>query len=235
MALKAIITTHGVPKGAAPSEDACGAELWNDAIIAVVADGVGQAEFAAEAAQRIVESTLQNFKARPRTWSLQKALDEFVRLSNRTLHHESLARFERPELVSTVAVVAIEGPRLVGLNVGDSRVYCLRGDQFRQLSQDQSKPSVKWGHVLTQAVGLQPDVSPHVFQCEVRSGDVILLCSDGVTKQLADAEISELLQHGATARVVVQTAAERATTVRRMDDTTAIVIRLQDASHPATT
>ena len=231
--MKAIITTHGVPRGPAPSEDACAAELWNDAIIAVVADGVGQAECAAEAAQRIVSSTLQNFKARPRTWSLQKALEEFARLSNRTLHQESLTRFERLELVSTAAIVAIEGPRLVGLNVGDSRVYHLRGEELRQLSLDHAETTPGLEHVLTQAMGLQPDVAPHVFQCAVEPGDVVLLCSDGITKQLPDDELLRRLQGGVTARTLVQGAVERAT-VETMDDTTAVVIRLQDLSHPGT-
>jgi serine/threonine protein kinase len=229
--LKAIITTFGVPRGPEPSEDAGGAELWNDAVIAVVADGVGRAELAAEAAQRIVGGTIQNFKARPRTWSLRKALEEFARLSNRTLYQESMIRFERPELVSTVVMAAIEGPRLVGLNVGDSRVYRLRNGALSQLSRDHTMDGPDMGHVLTQAMGLQPDLAPHFFEHDVEAGDVILLCSDGVTKPLPDESLAQLLQRGATARAIVQTAVERAT-VEMADDVTAIVIRIQDTFHP---
>ena len=135
--VKAEITSYSVPRQAGqPNQDACGAECWNDAVIAVVADGVGSAELAGEAAARVVSATMQNFRARPRTWSLPKALEEFTRLSNRTLHQESLARTGRVEMVSTAAVVAVEGATLCGLNAGDSRVYRLRGDELRQLSRD---------------------------------------------------------------------------------------------------
>jgi len=230
--VKAAITSHTVARDtSARSEDACGAELWNDAIIAVVADGVGRAECAAEAAQRVVSGAIQNFKARPRTWSLHKALEEFVRLSNRTLNQESQARFERPELVTTAAMVAIEGSQLAGLNVGDSRVYRLRNGALSQLSFDHTVDGELMAHVLTQAIGLQPDITPHFFQGEVEPGDAVLLCSDGVTKQLPDETLAELLQRGATARVIVQAAVEHATP-ETADDTTAIVIRIQDTSHP---
>src|SRR5678815_1114981 len=93
--LQAEITSFSAPRESGqPNEDACGAESWHDAIIAVVADGVGRAEMAGEAARRIVAGTLENFHARPRSWSLPKALEEFARLSNRTLYQESMARLE---------------------------------------------------------------------------------------------------------------------------------------------
>ena len=230
--MKAVLTTHGVAREAASeNQDAAGAEIWNDAIIAVVADGVGSAEMGGEAARRVVASTLQNFKARPRTWSLQKALEEFTRLANRTLYQESMARLERPELVSTAAIVAIEGTHLAGLNVGDSRVYRLRAGALTLLSRDQTESGPGLEHVLTQAVGLQPDLAPHFFQCDVVQGDVILLCTDGVTNNLPDDALAAVLQGAAAARNVVQAALER-TTPETADDTTAVVLRVLDTSHP---
>jgi serine/threonine protein phosphatase PrpC len=229
--LKAIITTYSTPKGTAPNEDAGGAELWNDAIIAVIADGVGRAELADEAARRIVSSTIQNFKARPRTWSLHKALEEFARLSNRTLYHDSHSRFERPELVSTLAVVAIEGNRLVGLNVGDSRVYRFRNGTLSQLSTDHTVDNAEMGHVLTQAIGLQPEIAPCFFEHIIEAGDAVLLCTDGVTKQLPDDALAQLLHRSATARVIVQAAVDRSSP-ETADDATAVVLRIQDTSHP---
>src|SRR5688500_11181872 len=108
--VKAEITSFSsARKAGEPNQDACGAECWNDAVIAVVADGVGSAELAGEAATRVVSATMQNFRARPRTWSLPRALEEFTRLINRTLHQESIARMGREEMVTTAAMVAIEG------------------------------------------------------------------------------------------------------------------------------
>jgi serine/threonine protein kinase len=233
--VRAEITSFSAPRQAGqPNEDACGAELWHDAIIAVVADGVGRAELAGEAARRIVASTLENFHARPRSWSLPKALEEFARLSNRTLYQESMARLERAELVSTAAMIAVEGAQLCGLNAGDSRVYHWRGATLRQLSHDHVEEGADLRHVITQAVGLQPDLSPQLFQCSVEVGDVILLCTDGLTVNLPEEELIRSLGSGATARNLVQAALERATPETR-DDTTAIVIRIRDTSHPGRT
>ncbi len=106
--MKAFITTHNlavVPKSG--SEDACAAEFWRDAVIAVLADGVGGARHAQEAATRAVESIATNLKSRPKSWSAPRALEEFTRLANRTLHQESLARCDRQEMLCTIAAVVV--------------------------------------------------------------------------------------------------------------------------------
>ena len=230
--MKVQITSFGLASAAeGESEDAFAAELWNDAVIAVVADGAGRAEGAREAALRIVASTINNFKARPRTWSLQKALEEFTRLSNRTLYQESMARFERVEMVSTAVLVALEGDQLVGLNVGDSRAYCWHQGTLHRLSIDHVKSEPHLRHVLTRAMGVAPEVTPHSFQRPVAAGDLILLCTDGVTNLLPDADLADLLGHGASARSIVLAARERATP-ESLDDASAVVLQVQDTSHP---
>ncbi len=230
--MKVQITGFGLasdPNG--ESQDAWSAEIWNDAVIAVVADGAGRAECAREAAQRIVAGTINNFKARPRTWSLQKALEEFTRLSNRTLYQESVARFDRVEMVSTAVVVALEGDHLAGLNAGDSRAYCWHEGTLHRLSLDHVESDPNLQHVLTQALGLAADLRPHLFQHRIAAGDMILLCTDGVTNLLSDVELADMLAHGAQARTIVQAARERATP-ETLDDASAIVIQVQDTSHP---
>ncbi|HEY0548140.1 MAG TPA: bifunctional protein-serine/threonine kinase/phosphatase [Verrucomicrobiae bacterium] len=230
--MKTDITSFSAARKAGqPNQDACGAECWNDAVIAVVADGVGAAELAGEAAARVVSATMQNFCARPRTWSLPRALEEFTRLINRTLHQESMARTGRVEMVSTATIVAIEGTQLCGLNAGDSRAYRLRGDELRLLSRDHTEDGRDMGHVLTQAVGLQSDIAPHYFQCDIEQGDVILLCTDGVTVNVPEEDLREALQRGASGRNLVQSALERATP-ETLDDATAVVLRVRDTSHP---
>src|SRR5437660_11432311 len=102
--MKATVTTHNLAADKkSRSQDACGSGQWHDSVIAVVADGVGQAEHSGEAATRTVESIITHFKSRPKSWSAARALEEFTRLINRTLYQESLARYERVELLTTVA------------------------------------------------------------------------------------------------------------------------------------
>jgi serine/threonine protein kinase len=228
--LKASVTTCTL--GASPkhgSQDAAHAEQWRDTLIAVVADGVGTAAEGREAATRVVESLVANFKSRPATWTIPKALEEFTRLANRTLHQESLARFERPELLSTVAVVAIEGTMLHGLNVGDTRVYLWHAGELRCLSEDHCESPKNMRHVLTRAVGMTADIEPHVFSHPVAPGDVLLLCSDGVSNVLDDSALVALLAHRSGARTLVTTAREKATD-ETLDDMAAVVVLLAELS-----
>jgi serine/threonine protein phosphatase PrpC len=94
------------------SQDACDAQQWQNTVVAALADGVGEARHGGLAARRTVVNTIAHLKSRPRHWSIAKALEEFARSINRTLYQESMARFEQPEMLTTMATVIIEGATL---------------------------------------------------------------------------------------------------------------------------
>ena len=105
---------------AAPADDAAEARSFDDGtFLAVVADGLGGAEGGGDAARKTVATYLANFRNRPRAWSPAKALEETTRHLNRQLHQEGLARYESPEMASTVVAVALDGDRLHLVNAGD--------------------------------------------------------------------------------------------------------------------
>ena len=91
--------------------------------IAIVCDGVGSADEGAEAARRVTKHLMSNFKNRPTSWSIEKSIKTFTKSINAILYEESMVNYERPELVTTLTIVIIEGDRLYGANVGDSRIY----------------------------------------------------------------------------------------------------------------
>ena len=219
----------------AESEDSFAVKTWDETVIAVLADGAGAARDAREASTRIVQSLMGNYAVRPAGWSPQKALSEFTRIINHTLHHESLAKHSAPEMISTLSVAVIEGNRLFGLNVGDSRVYLSRGGQLSQLSHDHVINDRLFSHVLQRAIGLAPSVEPHCFETELRDGDIAFLCSDGVSNVLNDEVLSHKLANHTAARAIVQHSRELSTD-ETLDDASAIVIdiaktgRLRDVS-----
>jgi serine/threonine protein phosphatase PrpC len=224
--MKAVITAHNLAADAkAGSADACAAECWQETILAVLADGVGDARFAQEAARRAVDSTIANLKCRPKSWSPDRALEEFTRLANRTLYQESLARCERPEMLCTLAAAVIEGGRLHGVNVGDSRVYLWHAGQLRQLSEDHAETEAGFRHVLRRALGLEADVQPYAFQVPISAGDIVLLCSDGLSNLLPPDQLAALLKNHASARTLVLAARELATE-RTLDDASAVVVEI---------
>jgi serine/threonine protein phosphatase PrpC len=214
-------------KDGSESHDAFAVKSWDDTLVAVLADGAGSAKTAREAAQRAVRSFLNHYETRPRTWPPPKALAEFTRLINRALHQDSLARFGEPELVTTLSVAVLEGGRLYGLNVGDSRVYLARKGNLTRLSQDHIAENNGLKHVLGRALGLAAEVEPHQFEQDLCDGDMALLCSDGISNVLDDTLLAETLGRRSAARSVVYTARERATE-ESIDDMSAIVLDIEN-------
>lgn len=97
--------------------------------------------------------------------------------------------------MGTTLVVAHvdESERLLTLaNVGDSRAYLLRDGRARQLTTDDVWSSGV-GRTLTQAVGASEAVDPEVLEVEVRPGDRLLLCTDGLTDELTMERIGALM------------------------------------------
>jgi len=220
------LTSYGLPKSeGVQSEDAFATKVWDETVIAVLADGTGAARGGREASLRIVDSLVGNYAIRPPGWSPQKALAEFTKLINRTLYQESLVRFDGPELVSTLSVAVIEGNKLYGLNVGDSRVYLSRGNELMQLSRDHVHDGMP--HVLERAIGLSAEVEPHCFERELNDGDIAFLCSDGISNVLDQEILGTKLRQRAAARALVQHARELATP-EHLDDMSAVVIDIAE-------
>jgi protein phosphatase len=102
-------------------------------------------------------------------------------------------------------------PRVWILNVGDSRCYRLRHGHMELRTQDHSlvEEQIRMGrmtraeaarsplrNVITRALGTQSSVTPDVLEEEVEPGDLFLLCSDGLTRELADEKIEAILNAG---------------------------------------
>jgi serine/threonine protein phosphatase PrpC len=216
------IKAFGLAKGKElKSDDFYDVRIFDELVIGIVADGVGSAQKGAVASRRIVNSLIENFKNRPTSWDIPKSLDSFIKSINRILYRESMEDYERTELVSTLCVVVLEGNRLYGANVGDSRIYLLRDNSLQQLSHDHSMDEVGMEHVLTQAMGLGENVEPYTFENSVEEGDKILLCSDGLYNLLDPKALKKGLKQQATFMVKQ---ASRLVEDDLPDDTSAVTI-----------
>ena len=218
-----------------PSQDAAAVKEFSGVFIAAVADGLGSAKEGGEAATRAVESLTRNFPARPRAWSSGKTLDEITRHLNRRFHQESIARFESPELATTIGAVVLEGDHACTLNAGDSRIYLWRTGRLTQLSIDHRETHPDRSHVLTCAMGLTEELAPATRELAILPGDVLMLCTDGVSDVLDDVALAALLERGATASTIAAAAHNQATEDLR-DDITVITLRVLEtgpANRPA--
>lgn len=195
--------------------------------IGIVCDGVGSAQEGRAAAKRVVNYLMTNFKNRPQGWSIEKSITKFIISINTILYQESIVNYERPELVTTLAIVIIEGNKLYSANVGDSRVYLLRDEKLTQLSSDHVMEEIGYENVLTQAMGIAPDVTPYYFENIIQKNDKIILCSDGLYNILSEDILQKGILLGANALV------KKASNLMENnlpDDTTAVIIEIQKIS-----
>ena len=194
--------------------------------VAVVCDGVGSADYGAEAAKRTTEYLINNFKIRPKSWSIEKSINTFISSINSILYQESQINYERSELVTTLTLIVIEGNRLYGANVGDSRVYLYRDKHINQLSLDHAMNEVGYENVLTQAIGIGKDVEVYYFENTLQENDKILLCSDGLYTILSEDRLEKNISFGASALVK---RASKLMEENLPDDTTAVVLEILKA------
>lgn len=217
-----------------PCDDAWAVAEGHGAIVAALADGIGSSREGGEAARRAVEMLTDHGVARPRAWSPRRALAEFTAQVNRQLHQEALERHGSPELACTLSAVVLEGGWLYGCNVGDSPVFHWRGGKLRRLSAHHALAEPGMQHVLTRAIGLEPHAEPEFFEVELADGDVVILCSDGITAALDEARLATLLGRRAAARSIVAEAREAVADREELqDDTSAIVLEIVERGRPA--
>jgi PPM family protein phosphatase len=167
-----------------------------------IADGMGGAQ-AGEIASQLAAAAIAEAA---RGIHGEDGVAELVRAANARVYRRAV---EDPAAAGmgttvTVAVVDAEESSVTIGHVGDSRAYRIRGDALEQLTADHSlvaelvrtgrlTPEQAADHphrsVITRAVGTEPSVDVDTFTLEVLAGDLYLLCSDGLTDMIDDAEI----------------------------------------------
>ena len=191
-------------------DDACDfTVLDNSVLVAVLCDGVGSARKGGAAARQSVKFFIDHFKTRPKNWNITQSLTLFTQHINRLLFKESMTQYEQIELLTTLCVAVIEGETLYTMNLGDSRIYLLDNDKnLKQLSEDHIMDEDNLSHVLTQACGLTEHVEPVITSISVEKGDMLILCSDGLTALMNDEEIKQSLLKGFGPKLIIQSAAK---------------------------
>ncbi|NNM32889.1 MAG: serine/threonine-protein phosphatase [Gemmatimonadetes bacterium] len=178
-----------------------------------VADGMGGAAGGGVASQ-IASETTREFMARawgsvdnPDRGALGRHIREALQRCNTRIRQRIVETPELDGMGTTATLAALFGDGLYLAQVGDSRAYLLRGEEIRQLTRDQSfvQHMVDSGvprheaeesthrHVLLQALGTQPRVEVDLTYQRLRDGDVIFLCSDGLSNQVRPEEMARIM------------------------------------------
>ena len=189
------------------NEDAFGFSVEDG--VYVVCDGMGGAAAGEIASSIAVDEVLNNLTSRNgHDAPLPVLAEKAVGAANAAIFSRAQRNQRLSGMGTTLVALVAEERRVWVLNVGDSRCYRLRNGQLEQLTQDHSlvEEQVRIGrmsksealrsplrNVITRALGTQTYVTPDCFEFQAEAGDIFLLCSDGLTRELPDEAIRLIL------------------------------------------
>jgi len=172
-----------------------GASLATKGACAVIADGVSSAEAAAEAARFAAEEFVADYYDSPDSWTVKTAGQKVLTAINRTLYGRSHQGGNSPRgHLCTFSALILKSDRAHVFHIGDSRIYRLRGDEFRQLTQDHSIAVAEDRTYLSRALGMDVRLEVDYHEFDLLEGDVFLLCTDGISDPLSADKLHQVLR-----------------------------------------
>lgn len=207
-----------------------------------VSDGVGGnggGEFASKLIVRIMQYELSKNDSQPYSPERFKAQIQDI---HGVMNQKANDNEHASKLSATFVGMIFEAERLIFANAGDSRLYRLREGEFTQLSKDHTFAFGSWKrgelnehqfrahprkNILFEALGGgHQNTNPTVGEADWQSGDVYLLCSDGVIDGLWDRKIKAELAEDLEAEEIAENILKKACTNAGQDDTTLIVLKI---------
>jgi len=217
----------------------------------IVADGVAgefegalAARVVVEALPRMIEAAAANLTdlaAEEARRAFASAIQNLSERVKRSTHGEPGLE----GMGATVVAVVIDEPHALIAHMGDSRAYLLRDGSLELLTKDHTivqmlidtgriKPEEAATHPskgrLSRYVGMPGEPLPDARHVDVRPGDTVLLCSDGLTDMLADERIESVLRDGGGPEAVARDLVAAANHAGGKDNVTAVVVALEGAT-----
>ncbi len=214
-------------------------------LLFLVADGMGGAasgELASSMAGTLVLETLRSgWKgATPSPEAFAEALRDATTLANARIHQYARENPEHRGMGTTATIAGLLGDRLFLAQVGDSRAYMVRDGEVQQLTKDQSlmQRLVEAGeltaeeaevserrNIILQALGPEAHVTVDLTHQQVRRGDTLIMCSDGLSGLVRAPEIARTACEERDVRAICQRLVDRANELGGHDNITVIAVR----------
>lgn len=193
------------------NEDAC--TILEQALVCSVADGMG-GHLGGEIASNIsIETLVEAFKGRSGTGANTERKDaellvKCIKAANSEIFKRGNSDSGLKNMGTTVVATVFGPDYVVTANVGDSRIYRFRDGTLEQMTEDHSwvgelrkknliseedARSHPLKNIITRALGMEPAVEVDVKWDKVQKGDIYLLCTDGLTDLVPDADIRDVL------------------------------------------
>ena len=226
------------------NEDAFGFSVESG--IFLVCDGMGGAAAGEIASSLAVDEMLRLLDHHPagdngsKPSEMPLLAEQAILAANEAIFSRSQRNHKLSGMGTTLVGLLVDDDRVWVLNVGDSRCYRLRNRRLEQITLDHSlvEEQVRLGrmsrsealrsplrNVITRALGTQSRVTPDIFELEAEPGDLFLLCSDGLTRELNDPLIESLLSADLPLDALCGRLVEAAKKAGGHDNITCILIR----------
>lgn len=209
----------------------------------VVADGMG-GHSAGDVASSMVVDELSTVRRTGTNEEFIESVIEVLSITNQKLRQLAFQKFDKQTVMgTTVAALIIHANRYTILWAGDSRVYRYRSRQLEQLTRDHSQVNDMLdsgllsadevedhplANVITRAIGAAQTLNLERIDGEIKHGDIFMLCSDGLNKELSDQEIAPFFRSGDVDEInkaLIHSALVRGA----QDNITAIAVRIEDS------
>ncbi len=214
-------------------------------LLFLVADGMGGAasgELASSMASALVLEGLQHTwkSAVPSPEGFAEALRDATVHANARIHQHARENPEHRGMGTTATIAGLLGDRLFMVQVGDSRAYMVRDGNVQQLTKDQSlmQRLVEAGeltaeeaevserrNIILQALGPEAHVTIDLTHQQVRRGDTLILCSDGLSGLVRAPEIARTSNDEQDVRSICRRLVDRANHLGGPDNITVIAVR----------
>ncbi len=208
-------------------------------VLAIVADGMGghnAGEVASGKAVGIVQKDVLGKCGKNAKDVLVKAVND----ANREIYEMSVNTRNLSGMGTTMTACVAEEHNVTAVQVGDSRLYLIRGEKITQITKDHSLVEMllengkitkeearrhPQKNIITRAVGTDKTVEADIYEFRAEAGDVILLCSDGLVNMVEDEEILSVINLSETLNDAANKLVAEAETAGGTDNITVILIR----------
>jgi PPM family protein phosphatase len=211
----------------------------------IVADGMG-GHAGGEEASRLATAAIRSVLETHWDKNLEPAAllqEAFVRANQSILQAQKLSPEQGDMGTTAVVVILTEAHGPWCAHVGDSRLYRWRESQLTQVTEDHTwvAQAVRariltldqvrlhpWRHVLSQCLGREDLNQIDINRIDLRSGDTLLLCSDGLTEEVADGAIAQLLNANSACDAAANALVQEAKTNGGQDNITVVVVAVDE-------
>lgn len=215
--------------------------------LAVLADGMGgynAGEVASDmAAQQVLDGLSAWLRSPPADISDEQIRDALVRTAqaaNQAVYEAANSRAEYNGMGTTLVTALFGVDRVWIAHIGDSRAYRFRAGQIEQLSRDHSllQEQIDAGlltpeeasfsmhrNLVTRAVGVEPQVEAEVHPHDLLAGDIVLLCSDGLSDMLPDPLMAAIMRQHETLEPMVRALVDAANAAGGRDNIAVVLVR----------